>query len=167
MAAPVRTKIDDLSKLDIRPVLRLLPTQLLPTQLLPTLPEASVKARPRRVQGSHRPATRPRFLGSRRVATCVPLVRRRQRVGMFFLIGLVVFLGVLGVGMLAGAMAGDTVPDRTAVVWVQPGETLWQVAERSAPGYDTEAVVARIRELNELYAGGVVAGQALQVPSVP
>jgi hypothetical protein len=78
-----------------------------------------------------------------------------------------VFLGVLGVGMLADAVVGDAVPERTAVVWVEPGETLWDVAERSAPGYDTGAVVHRIHELNEIPGNDVLVGQALQVPFAP
>jgi hypothetical protein len=162
MAAPVRTKIEkvDLSGLDTRdarPVLR----------LVPALPEAPAEPQRRRGPGRHRSPARPDSLGSRRVATCVPTVRHRRRLPVFFLTGVAVFISVVGIGLLAGSMAGDAVPDRTAVVWVEPGESLWQVAERSAPGYNTEAVVARIRELNELPGGAVLAGQALQVPSAP
>jgi hypothetical protein len=153
MAAPVRTKID-LSDLDSKPVLRLVP----PLEQQPQPPA--------RQRGRHRSAARPDSLGSRRrVATCVPTVRRRRRLPVTFLVGLAVFLGVIGVGFMASAMAGNPVPDQTAVVWVQPGETLWGVAERVAPGYNTEAVVARIRELNDVPANGVLPGQALQVPS--
>ncbi|MEU4802469.1 LysM peptidoglycan-binding domain-containing protein [Actinosynnema sp. NPDC023587] len=43
-----------------------------------------------------------------------------------------------------------TVPERTSVVHVQVGESLWEVAERSAPDSDPEAVVDRIRSLNNL-----------------
>jgi len=150
MAAPVRTKID-LSDLDSRPALKLVP----PLRELPPPP-----ARHRR-----RSAARPGSLGSRRrVATCVPTVRRR-RLPVTILVGLAVFLGVVGVGFMAGSMAGAPVPDQTAVVWVQPGETLWGVAERVAPGYDTEAVVARIRELNNVPANGILPGEPLQVPT--
>ncbi|ONI79562.1 hypothetical protein ALI144C_26160 [Actinosynnema sp. ALI-1.44] len=102
-----------------------------------------------------------------RVAACTPAIRRRRRVAAAILIGLGMFLAVLGFGSLAGALTADVVPDRTAVVWVQPGETLWDVAERSAPGYNTEAVIARIHELNEIPGNTVLAGQALQVPSAP
>jgi hypothetical protein len=154
MAAPVRSKID-LSQLDgpktTKPVLKLVPP-------LDTMPKPPVPAGRRR----------PKQSETRRVATCVPTARRpRLRLPVSFVIGLVVFLAVIGVGFLAGSMAGSAVPERTAVVWVQPGESLWDVAERSAPGYDTEAVVAKIRELNEVPADGVLAGQALEVPSAP
>ncbi|GAB3876877.1 hypothetical protein GCM10029964_024790 [Kibdelosporangium lantanae] len=152
MAAPVRTKID-LSDLDSRPVLR----------LVPPLPEEEPATRPHGRPGRHR---RPEVT-TRRVADCAPRRRRRPRVPASFVIGAVVFLGVVGIGMLAGEIVGDQVPTQTAVVWVQPGETLWDVANRAAPGYDTEAVVAKIRELNNVPADGVLAGQALQVPSAP
>ena len=151
MAAPVRTKID-LSQLDARPVLR----------LVPPLPEIEEPQAPKRT--APRPKHRKRARSSARVATCTPVIRRRRRVAVSILVGLGVFLGVVGVGMFAGSLAGDSVPDRTSVVWVQPGETLWEVAERSAPGYDTAAVVARIHELNEISGNNVLAGQALQVP---
>lgn len=152
MAAPVRTQID-LSQLDARPVLR----------LVPPLPE--VEPRPEKTQTA--PRRKPRHRAQTRVATCTPVIRRRRRVAASILIGLVMFLGVLGVGMLADAFVGDAVPERTAVVWVEPGETLWDVAKRSAPGYDPGAVVHRIHELNEIAGNGVLAGQALQVPFAP
>jgi hypothetical protein len=156
MAAQVRTKID-LSDLDTRrrPALRLVPPL---EQQQP--PRSTVKRRPAR----HRAPA----LGTRRVATCVPTARHpHARLPLFFLLGLVAFVGVIAIGLLAGSMAGSGVPERTAVVWVQPGDTLWDVAERAAPGYDTEAVVARIRELNEVPVNGILAGQALEVPSAP
>ncbi|MBB5808549.1 hypothetical protein F4560_008317 [Saccharothrix ecbatanensis] len=57
-----------------------------------------------------------------------------------------------------------TVPERTNVVHVQVGETLWDVAERNAPNSNPEAVVSRIRELNDLPDSDVVPGQPLVVP---
>lgn len=163
MAAPVRTKLD-LSQLDgRRPVLRLVPP-------LPEVDEPAPKvARRARVTEPKAPRHRRerRRPSHSRVAACTPTVRRRRRVAASVLIGLGMFGAVLGFGSLAAAFTADTVPDRTAVVWVRPGETVWDVAERSAPGYNTEAVVARIHELNEVPANGILAGQALQVPSAP
>lgn len=163
MAAPVRTRID-LSKLDERPVLRLVPP--LPEVEEPQQPaKKPPRKRQRRVETkAPRVAGRP---SRTRVAACSPVIRRRRRVAASILIGLGMFLAVLGVGALANAFTANTVPDRTAVVWVQPGETLWDVAERSAPGYNPEAVVARIHELNDITGNTVLAGQALQVPSAP
>ncbi|GAA2675012.1 MULTISPECIES: LysM peptidoglycan-binding domain-containing protein [Actinosynnema] len=58
------------------------------------------------------------------------------------------------------------VPDRTTTAHVQVGETLRDVAERSAPGSDPEAVAERISELNGLGGPDAVVrpGQALVVP---
>ncbi|MEV4314553.1 LysM peptidoglycan-binding domain-containing protein [Actinocrispum sp. NPDC049592] len=150
MAAQVRSKIDlpqpasqpgTAQPAPQRPVLRLVP----PLETMPRPPHAE----PRRAPAARR---RPRI---------------RFRLPVSFLIGLSVFAAVVGVGFLAGSMAGGAVPERTAIVWVQPGETVWDVAKRSAPGYDTEAVVAKIRAMNEIPADGVLAGQALEVPSAP
>lgn len=47
---------------------------------------------------------------------------------------------------------------------VQPGETLWAVAKRVAPGHDPRAVVHRIQRLNDLDGGLVRAGQLLLLP---
>ncbi|CCH29016.1 LysM domain-containing protein [Actinosynnema sp. NPDC047251] len=58
-----------------------------------------------------------------------------------------------------------TVPERTSVVHVQVGETLWDVAERSAPNSNPEAVVDRIKSLNNLTdTTTITPGQPLVVP---
>ncbi|MDU0295260.1 hypothetical protein NUG22_39205, partial [Saccharothrix longispora] len=62
------------------------------------------------------------------------------------------------------ATGATSVPERTAVVHVQVGESLLDVAERSAPDSDPEAVADRIRELNALPDAEVKPGQALVVP---
>lgn len=193
MAAPVRTKID-LSQLDARPVLRLVPPlpdleEERPRKERPGKPGGARVAEPKSRRevvavastlvtepdapvaepSVRRQPVRHRYGHSRaRAAVCSPAIRRRRRVAASILIGLGMFLAVLGVGALANAFTANTVPDRTTVVWVQPGETLWDIAERSAPGYNPEAVVARIQELNDIPGNNVVlAGQALQVPSAP
>ena len=58
-----------------------------------------------------------------------------------------------------------TVPDRTAVVRVEPGESLLDLAERMAPSADRTAVVERIRELNGLPNSSIQPGQPLRVPT--
>ncbi len=57
-----------------------------------------------------------------------------------------------------------TVPERTSVVYVQVGETLWDIAERTAPNSNPEAVVARIKELNNLGDVTITPGQPLVAP---
>ena len=158
MAAPVRTKIN-LSQLADRPVLR----------LVPPLPEVGETPQQRQAAPpvAEPQAPRKRRPSHRRVAACTPAIRRRRRVAASILVGLGMFLAVLGVGSLAGVFTSNVVPERTAVVRVQREESLWDVAERSAPGYNPEAVVARIHELNEISGSGVLAGQALQVPYAP
>ena len=55
-------------------------------------------------------------------------------------------------------------PDRLAVVQVQTGETLQQVAGRVAPDAPVSQVVDRIRELNQLDSVALDAGQTLIAP---
>ncbi|MFC5052241.1 LysM peptidoglycan-binding domain-containing protein [Saccharothrix xinjiangensis] len=63
------------------------------------------------------------------------------------------------------ASGATTVPERTAVVHVQVGETLHDLAERSAPTSDPDAVAARIRTLNNLTTDDLTPGQPLTVPT--
>jgi len=72
-------------------------------------------------------------------------------------LGLVAQLGGVGGGAPA-------VPDRLAVVQVQSGETLQQVAQRVAPDAPVGPVVERIRELNQLESAALDAGQTLIAP---
>jgi predicted Zn-dependent protease len=54
--------------------------------------------------------------------------------------------------------------DQLAVVQVQAGETLQDLAGRVAPDAPVEQVVSRIRELNDLRSVAVDAGQTLIAP---
>lgn len=79
-------------------------------------------------------------------------------------------LTTLWLGALANA-SGDraaapaaAVPDRLAVVSVQAGETLQQLAGRVAPGAPTAAIADRILELNQLDSSALDAGQTLIAP---
>ena len=60
--------------------------------------------------------------------------------------------------------AAAHMPDRLAVVRVEPGETLQHLAARVAPDAPTGQVAARIRELNDLDSATVAAGQTLIAP---
>jgi hypothetical protein len=83
-------------------------------------------------------------------------------------LALVAGVVTLWLGLVAqlGGVAGPTVPvpSRLAVVQVQTGETLQQVAQRVAPDAPVSQVVSRIRELNALDTAGVQAGQTLVAP---
>jgi LysM domain len=82
--------------------------------------------------------------------------------------GITVWLGFVAHfgGMLhaASEKAAVQMPDRLAVVRVEPGETLQHLAARVAPDAPTAQVTARIRELNELDSSAVSAGQTLIAP---
>ena len=74
-----------------------------------------------------------------------------------------VWLGLVAqVGGVVGTSA--RVPNRLAVVQVQTGETLQQVARRVAPDAPVGQVVERIRELNQLDSAALDAGQTLIAP---
>src|ERR1700761_3648050 len=77
-------------------------------------------------------------------------------------LGLVAHFG----GMLHSTpeQAARQMPDRLAVVRVEPGETLQHLAARVAPDAPTGQVAARIRELNDLPSSAVSAGQTLIAP---
>ncbi len=77
--------------------------------------------------------------------------------------GITVWLGLVAqVGGVLGAQ--PPVPAELAVVQVQAGETLQQIAERLAPGAPVSTVVERIRELNQLDSVAVDVGQTLIAP---
>ena len=77
-----------------------------------------------------------------------------------------VWLGLVAqlVGSVDSPDATTSVPSRLAVVQVQSGESLQQLAQRIAPDAPTGAVVDQIRELNELDSSAVDAGQTLIAP---
>ncbi len=77
-----------------------------------------------------------------------------------------VWLGVVAQfgGVVGAASSSTPVPDTLAVVRVQSGETLAQVAHRVAPDASVGPVVDRIRELNRLESAGLDAGQTLIAP---
>jgi nucleoid-associated protein YgaU len=103
-----------------------------------------------------------------RVSMGMPAVRLTRR-GRLLLTALVLLTLVAAAVLLSGgvpALAG-TDPAPAVVgerVTVRPGETLWQIAERVAPGSDPRETVARILDLNGLQTAEVQAGTALQLP---
>ena len=100
---------------------------------------------------------------------------RKRPVTMVTTVGLALIAGVvtLWLGLVAnlGQMAnGDSggsaapVPDRLAVVRVEAGESLQDVAHRVAPDAPARQVADRIRELNDLNSPSLAAGQTLIAP---
>lgn len=95
----------------------------------------------------------------------LPRERRRWQLLLATAAAVCAFVVVFGamLGGLANGVASD-VPDRTAVVSVAPGESLWDVAAKFAPESDPRAVVQRIEELNGVSADAVTPGVPLTVP---
>jgi hypothetical protein len=70
---------------------------------------------------------------------------------------------VLGFGM---ALAGPAVPAVDGHVVLQPGETLWDLAVRSAPpGVDARRQLADIRAVNDLGQGPLAAWTVVLLPA--
>jgi hypothetical protein len=94
----------------------------------------------------------------------VRLTRRGKLVAQLLLI---VAALLTAVGIAAGTRAAADAPPpagQPPSVVVEPGDTLWNIAERHAPDVDRRAVIAEIRRLNHLDGSGVEVGQMLILP---
>jgi len=92
-----------------------------------------------------------------------PGVRLTRR-GRAVLVLLALLLAGLGVVSAAPAsQAADPVGPAPTVV-VKPGDTLWSIASRCAPGRDPFATIDEIRRLNGLSGYTVPAGMRLTLP---
>ncbi|MPY82252.1 MAG: hypothetical protein GEV00_02835 [Actinophytocola sp.] len=124
-----------------------------------------------RVPGRQRPGGGARGLpGATRPVVTACTVSRRPADGWRWplAVAVAVFAVIVGFGSTVGGLAegmAPAVPKSTTVVAVAPGESLWQLAERYAPGADAAAVVTRIETLNDITAGQVSAGDVLSVPT--
>lgn len=63
-------------------------------------------------------------------------------------------------------LAGEAAPaaETFSYVVVQPGQTLWQIAEAAAPDVDPRVTIMRIQDLNGLSGAGVTPGQRIALP---
>jgi nucleoid-associated protein YgaU len=109
--------------------------------------------------------------GQPRASRAAPALRltRRGRIVVAVLAALLVAaLSLVAAG--AAQAISHTGPARPAgsanlaQVVVQPGQSLWSVAESADPNADTRLVIQRIAELNSLNGDTVFAGQRLWVP---
>lgn len=120
------------------------------------------------------PGTRPggapvRYRGTGVLMSRASHRRRPITPGATVLLALVAAGITVWLGLVAqfGGVVGTTpaaVPDRLAVIQVQTGESLHQVAQRVAPDAPVAQVVHRIRELNHLDSAALDAGQTLIAP---
>jgi hypothetical protein len=129
--------------------------------------------------GSRRPAPArppgvpPRYRGTGVAMSVAP--HRRRSVTWATTAGLAVAAGLitLWLGLVAnlgqafnGEFSGSTahLSSRLAVVRVEPGESLQDVAHRVAPDAPVRQVAERIRELNDLGTPTLIAGEPLIAP---
>ena len=103
--------------------------------------------------------TTPRPTGTLR------LTRRGRAVLLLSLVTLLLAAFSLGRVGSEAAPKGAAAQPVLAQTVVQPGESLWAVAKRVAPGHDPRAVIDQLADLNHLDSGSVQAGQLLLVPS--
>ncbi|MDQ3715466.1 MAG: LysM peptidoglycan-binding domain-containing protein [Actinomycetota bacterium] len=109
-------------------------------------------------------------LMTRSVTTCPrshpPAVHLTRR-GRILLLGVLVsvLFGAFSLGR-AGSQAAPQARPAPALeqMTVQPGESLWTVAERIAPENDPREVIAQIRRLNDLSDSTLRIGQQLLLP---
>ena len=107
--------------------------------------------------GTARPGT------ARPTARALRLTRRGRAVVLLVLVSVALVAFSLGRVSTAAGSGAAAPPERETVV-VQPGETLWSIARRVAPGADPRVTVARLRDLNDL-DGPLQAGQRLTLLS--
>ena len=98
--------------------------------------------------------------GERRGPVHLRLTRRGRLVALALLLGLAVLL--TGLAATPGQAADPPAAPRTAVV--QPGDTLWSIAERYAPGRDPYRAVDQLRRSNGIADYTVHPGQRLNLP---
>lgn len=110
---------------------------------------------------------------SRRAARSQPGVRLtlRGRVLIAFVVVSALLLALLlafwlGTVQASHAAGGGRAEPYESLV-LHPGQTLWEIAERRAPGADPRIMVHRIIEANDLEGAAVWAGQRIRVPSPP
>jgi hypothetical protein len=99
-----------------------------------------------------------------RAAGPLRLTRRGRLVATLVLLAGFLAGGVLLAGGLASAGTEPGAAATAQRVIVAPGETLWGIAEREAPGTDPRDTVAEILELNHLQSSAVEAGSVLLLP---
>ncbi|WP_448223403.1 hypothetical protein [Gordonia iterans] len=110
---------------------------------------------------------RARHCGLVEHSAVAPAIARRRRwaAGLLLGVGCAVVVAVLGVVGEDYSDAATGAPAATEVVHVRSGESLAALAARIAPEEPTAAVIATVRELNDLQTAGLRPGQALLVPA--
>ncbi|MEI7442975.1 MAG: LysM peptidoglycan-binding domain-containing protein [Actinomycetes bacterium] len=93
--------------------------------------------------------------------TRVRLTKRGRRVlALLVLVPLATMLWLFGGH---GAAAVGTAPT-TKIVVVQPGQSLWSIAQSAVPNADPRETVYKIRQLNHFADSDILPGQGVIVP---
>lgn len=99
-------------------------------------------------------------------STPVRLTRRGRAVVVLLLAALLLAAFSLGQqDTQAADVRGGAATAPLGQTTVQPGESLWSVAQRIAPDNDPREVVAQIRRLNDLESAELQVGQHLLLPA--
>ena len=137
-------------------------------------PTRSAGGAPARTRG-HRPApARPpvaplNYRGTGIAMSHAPHTRRPVSTAVTVSLAGLAALITLWLGSLASFSSDSSAApvsgsDQLAVVQVQAGETLQQLAQRVSPGTPAAKTVDRIRDLNKLDSSAIDAGQTLIAP---
>ena len=133
----------------------------------PGVPGAVVRPSARRGSAGRGPAGRGsvgRTPAGRSQSTRVRLTRGARRLAVVLALCGGVVLGSLLNSLVSGGAGEDLHLVGVSSVVVEPGDTLWSIAESVADGADVRAVIDRIQELNQLEGSALVPGQVLQLP---
>ena len=91
---------------------------------------------------------------------------RLTRRGRVVVLGFFILMASLASAILlaSASRADEPVTGPAASVVVQPDDTLWSIAARTAPGRDPYAAIADLRRVNDLEGYVVHPGQTLELP---
>jgi len=94
-------------------------------------------------------------------------ITRRGRAVLTVLVALPLAAAAIvgGIGAVGATATDSHAATHFSYVTVEPGESLWQLAQQIAPNADPRDVVQAITDLNALSSGVVQPGQRLAVPT--
>lgn len=91
--------------------------------------------------------------------------RGRVVLGGLVAVPLAIAALVIGVGAPGATATDSAVTSSLTYVTIEPGQSLWQIAEQVAPQSDPREFVADVLALNQLPSADVQPGQELAVPA--
>jgi Tfp pilus assembly protein FimV len=102
-----------------------------------------------------------------RSATRLRLTTRGRRVlAALAALPLAAGIAFAAIGGGTAIASGDIAPASSfEMITVMPGDTLWSIAESTAPGVDPRTVIGDIQRLNALGHGSLQVGQQLALPT--